>query len=319
MLVERHRRQRQNRGVDRLKHRLERDVRIGRVRLDECGAARRARGLGLDRSDGCSSGTGWSSGHCSSVRRCDPGLRYPEWPAPGGPYDVAFHRGNLRDRASHRHAARRDRAKPAPTEPADVPDGHVARADRRPGHRSQRQADHRSQGSRFHDPRGQRAAEAGALLGHDAGDRTAARRAGPGPARAAGRRRAAAHRRRGGCSSSPSGADGCSTRRLGVDAAIGFVRDSLLPQDQVAVAAYNRATDFTTDRAKILKVLERVQSQARADRGEASTALQRVLSGVQDRRSADDDAGRDRRDLHGRGATHAAARPRSGRVDAQAG
>jgi VWFA-related protein len=48
---------------------------------------------------------------------------------------------------------------------------------------------------------------------------------------------------------------------LGVDAAIGFVRDSLLPQDQVAVAAYNRATDFTTDRAKMLKVLEEFKAR----------------------------------------------------------
>ncbi len=43
----------------------------------------------------------------------------------------------------------------------------------------------------------------------------------------------------------------------GMDALIGLVRERLLPQDQVAVLAYNRATDFTTDRAKILRVLER--------------------------------------------------------------
>jgi VWFA-related protein len=43
----------------------------------------------------------------------------------------------------------------------------------------------------------------------------------------------------------------------GMDALIGLVRERLLPQDQVAVLAYNRAPDFTTDRAKILRVLER--------------------------------------------------------------
>ncbi|MDD5542705.1 MAG: VWA domain-containing protein [Acidobacteriia bacterium] len=42
-----------------------------------------------------------------------------------------------------------------------------------------------------------------------------------------------------------------------VDSIIQFVKDSLLPQDQVAVFAYNRATDFTTDRAKVVEVLER--------------------------------------------------------------
>ncbi len=43
----------------------------------------------------------------------------------------------------------------------------------------------------------------------------------------------------------------------GVDAMIHFVRHRLLPQDQVAVLAFNRATDFTTDRASTLGVLER--------------------------------------------------------------
>ncbi|MBZ5537288.1 MAG: VWA domain-containing protein [Acidobacteriia bacterium] len=42
-----------------------------------------------------------------------------------------------------------------------------------------------------------------------------------------------------------------------VDALIHFVRNSLLPQDNVAVFAYNRATDFTTDHEKIAQVLER--------------------------------------------------------------
>jgi VWFA-related protein len=42
-----------------------------------------------------------------------------------------------------------------------------------------------------------------------------------------------------------------------VDALIQFVRTRLLPQDRVAVYAYNRATDFTTDHEQIAQVLER--------------------------------------------------------------
>ena len=47
----------------------------------------------------------------------------------------------------------------------------------------------------------------------------------------------------------------------GVDAALTFVQSRLLPQDQVAVHAYNRATDFTTDRSKIAGVLGRFRSE----------------------------------------------------------
>lgn len=43
----------------------------------------------------------------------------------------------------------------------------------------------------------------------------------------------------------------------GVDGLIHFVRDRLLPQDQVAVLAWNRATDFTTDHGRIAELLER--------------------------------------------------------------
>ena len=43
----------------------------------------------------------------------------------------------------------------------------------------------------------------------------------------------------------------------GVEAAMRFVRERLLPQDQVAVLAYNRATDFTTDHEKVRETLER--------------------------------------------------------------
>ena len=42
-----------------------------------------------------------------------------------------------------------------------------------------------------------------------------------------------------------------------IDALLGFVRTNLLPQDQVAVFAYNRATTFTTDHQKIAGLLER--------------------------------------------------------------
>jgi len=42
-----------------------------------------------------------------------------------------------------------------------------------------------------------------------------------------------------------------------IDAAIAFVRGRLLPQDQVAVIAYNRSTNFTADHDQIVHVLER--------------------------------------------------------------
>jgi VWFA-related protein len=44
-----------------------------------------------------------------------------------------------------------------------------------------------------------------------------------------------------------------------VDAAIRFVRERLLPQDQIAVLAYNRATDFMTDHEAIAQLLERLK------------------------------------------------------------
>ncbi|MBZ5555538.1 MAG: VWA domain-containing protein [Acidobacteriia bacterium] len=42
-----------------------------------------------------------------------------------------------------------------------------------------------------------------------------------------------------------------------VDALIHFVRNGMLPQDSVAVFAYNRATDFTTNHEEIAQILER--------------------------------------------------------------
>ena len=42
-----------------------------------------------------------------------------------------------------------------------------------------------------------------------------------------------------------------------MDAAIRFVRNDLLPQDRIAVFAYNRATAFTTDHEVVAQVLKR--------------------------------------------------------------
>lgn len=47
----------------------------------------------------------------------------------------------------------------------------------------------------------------------------------------------------------------------GLDAALTFVRNRLLPQDHVAVFAYNRATDFTLDHENVAHVLERFRSE----------------------------------------------------------
>jgi VWFA-related protein len=43
----------------------------------------------------------------------------------------------------------------------------------------------------------------------------------------------------------------------GVDATLRFVRERLLPQDQVALMAWNRATDFTTDHQRVAELIER--------------------------------------------------------------
>ena len=47
----------------------------------------------------------------------------------------------------------------------------------------------------------------------------------------------------------------------GIRGLIHLVRDRLLPQDRVAVMSWNRATDFTTDHARILEILERFQRE----------------------------------------------------------
>ncbi|MEX2662105.1 MAG: VWA domain-containing protein [Vicinamibacterales bacterium] len=43
----------------------------------------------------------------------------------------------------------------------------------------------------------------------------------------------------------------------GVEGAMRFVKQRLLPQDQVSVLAYNRSTDFTTDHTKVIETLDR--------------------------------------------------------------
>ena len=43
----------------------------------------------------------------------------------------------------------------------------------------------------------------------------------------------------------------------GVQAAMKFVRDRLLPRDEVALIAYNRVTAFTTDHQRVLRTIER--------------------------------------------------------------
>ena len=43
----------------------------------------------------------------------------------------------------------------------------------------------------------------------------------------------------------------------GIDGVLHFVRNRVLPQDRVAILAYNRATDFTTSHASLVPILER--------------------------------------------------------------
>ena len=50
----------------------------------------------------------------------------------------------------------------------------------------------------------------------------------------------------------------------GVDALSAFVRERLLPQDRIALMAWNRATDFTTDHALIARTVARYGEAAEA-------------------------------------------------------
>jgi VWFA-related protein len=47
----------------------------------------------------------------------------------------------------------------------------------------------------------------------------------------------------------------------GIDALLRFVRERVLPQDLVGLLAYDRATDFTTDHARIAQVIDRYRTR----------------------------------------------------------
>lgn len=47
----------------------------------------------------------------------------------------------------------------------------------------------------------------------------------------------------------------------GVEAAMKFMKERLLPQDQVAILGYNRATDFTTDHGRAIQTLQRYRDK----------------------------------------------------------
>lgn len=72
----------------------------------------------------------------------------------------------------------------------------------------------------------------------------------------------------------------------GVDGALDFVRTKLLPQDIVAVQAYNRATAFSTDHARTAAVLERFR---KAHESIENLLSNRVAPGVSARIQADID------------------------------
>jgi VWFA-related protein len=62
----------------------------------------------------------------------------------------------------------------------------------------------------------------------------------------------------------------------GVDAVLGLIHDRLLPQDQIAVMAYNRATDFTADHERIEQVVERFKKKHE----DIESKLQHYFSGL---------------------------------------
>jgi VWFA-related protein len=65
-----------------------------------------------------------------------------------------------------------------------------------------------------------------------------------------------------------------------VDGVIEFVRDKLLPQDLAAVLAFDRATDFTTDHAQLLAMLERYRAQHEKVWFDVTEFVRRVPFGV---------------------------------------
>jgi VWFA-related protein len=65
-----------------------------------------------------------------------------------------------------------------------------------------------------------------------------------------------------------------------IDGVIEFVREKLLPQDLAGVLAFNRATDFTTDRAQTLRVLERYKAQHEKVLSDIKDLYALILPGV---------------------------------------
>lgn len=61
-----------------------------------------------------------------------------------------------------------------------------------------------------------------------------------------------------------------------VDALTRFVRNDLLPQDRVAVFAYNRASDFTTDHEHVAQVLERFKKIGE----DIESSMESIFSGL---------------------------------------
>ena len=62
----------------------------------------------------------------------------------------------------------------------------------------------------------------------------------------------------------------------GIDAVADFLKGQLLPQDAVAVMAWNRATDFTVDHQRIVDVVERYRTRHEG----IETALREWFSGL---------------------------------------
>jgi VWFA-related protein len=78
-----------------------------------------------------------------------------------------------------------------------------------------------------------------------------------------------------------------------MDALVKLVRERLLPQDQVAVLAFNRASDFTTDREKVAGLLERFKKANNA----LETKLASHFSGLQARYGSRDIPARIQEDI----------------------
>jgi VWFA-related protein len=70
-----------------------------------------------------------------------------------------------------------------------------------------------------------------------------------------------------------------------LDALQRFVREQLLPQDQVAVFAYDRATDFTTDHELIAKLIERFKRDHYQINMEVGLAIESGMAAIYGSRS----------------------------------